>query len=266
MPPRPTEDSSDKEQQSNKGKLSPEQRLAIARRIEAGEKQAALAGEFGVTRQAISLLMKKYRAEGEEVIKEGRRGRKPSRRLSPGEEEAVHQIITSHKTPKGAGLQLSEQGKNKWDADSVKRLVARECSFTPTKSIVADLLGKWGLTPKRERQFSQDYYDYINSDIGKEVSRRNWELREKQMRERREAEAAEKAAKAEEGGAEEPAGGDDDEIELMDYTEEELAKIRRQMLAGRRLPGGAGQRSGKHRKGRGAQTPPRKKRKKKRKK
>jgi hypothetical protein len=178
----------------------------------------------------------------------------------------VHQIITSHKTPKGAGLALSEKGKNKWDADSVKKLVARECAFTPTKGIVADLLSKWGLTPKRERQFSQDYYDYINSDIGREVSRRNWELREKQMRERREAEAAEKAAKAEAGGAEATADADGDVMELIDYSDEELAKIRRQMLDGRRLPGGVGQRSGKHRKGRGAPTPSRKKRKKKRKK
>ena len=264
MPRESTEGQSDeKHPQSNRGKLSPEERLSIVKRIEAGEKQAVMATEFGVTRQAISLLMKKYREEGEDVIKEGRRGRKPSRRLSPDEEEAVHLIIKSHKTPKGAGLALAEKGKNKWDADSIKRLVSRECAFTPTKSIVADLLAKWELTPKKERQFSPDYYEYINSDIGKEVSRRNWELREMKLREKREAEAAEAAEKA---GGVASADAEDDEMEEMDYTDEELAKIRRQMLAGRQLSGGAGQRSGKHRKGRGAHTPPRKKRKKKRKK
>ncbi|MGI9240339.1 MAG: helix-turn-helix domain-containing protein [Verrucomicrobiales bacterium] len=277
MPPESTED----QKQPTQGKLSPEQRLSIAKRIEAGEKQIDLASEFGVTRQAVSLLMQKYRREGEEAITGARRGRKPSHKLSPDEEAAVHKIILSKKTPQGVGLELAAKEKNKWDADSVKRLIVRECAFTPTKATVADLLAKWDLLPKRERQFSQDYYDYINSDIGKEVTRRNWEMREKQLREKREAELAAEAeaeAKAKAlaaGGAEGKVAdedGDEEVMEELEYTEEELAKIRQQMLAagpmgmGSAGRGGPGQRTGKHSKGRGAHTPSRKKRKKKRKK
>ncbi len=238
MPPEPTDDQRpEKPRQPTQGKLTPEQRLSIAKRIEAGEKQIDLASEFGVTRQAVSLLMQKYRREGEEAIMGARRGRKPSRKLSPGEEDALHKIILGNKTPKGAGLELVAKGKNKWDGDSVKRLVVRECGFSPTKGTVSDLLAKWELTPKQERQFSQDYYDYVNSDIGKEVSRRNWEMREKQLQAKREAELEEKAEKSKAGaiaagGAAPADDGDGDEVmEELEYSEEELAKIRQQMLA-----------------------------------
>jgi len=277
MPPEATEDQTpEKPRQPTQGKLTPEQRLSIAKRIEAGEKQIDLASEFGVTRQAVSLLMQKYRKEGEEAIMGARRGRKPSRKLSPGEEEALHKIILGNKTPKGAGLELVPKGKNKWDGDSVKRLIVRECGFSPTKGTVADLLAKWDLTPKQERQFSQDYYDYVNSDIGKEVSRRNWEMREKQLQAKREAELEEKAEKLKAGAiaaggaapADDGEGEGDQVMEELEYTEEELAKIRQQMLAAgpMGMRGGPGQRVGKHRKSRAPQTPSRKKRKKRRKK
>lgn len=275
MPPESTEDQSqDDPRPPSQGKLAPEQRLSIAKRVEAGEKQIALASEFGVTRQAISLLVQKYRRDGEEAILGARRGRKPSRKLAPEEEEAIRRIVAANTTPAKAGLESGGKGKDTWDADAIKQLIKRECSFSPTKGTVADLLAKWDLAPRGERPFSQDYYDYINSDIGKEVSRRNWELREKQLRERRDAEQAEGTGgdkqPATAGGAQPVSGaadlGGDDGGEELDYTDEELAAIRRQMLANRSVGTAVGRRTGKHSKGRGNQTPPRKKRKKRRKK
>ena len=98
MPPDSTENT--RGPRSQQGKLTPEERLAIARRVEAGERQSDLAREFGVTRQAISLLMNKFRKEGAEAIMAPRRGRQPSRLLTPDEEESIHQIILKKATPK----------------------------------------------------------------------------------------------------------------------------------------------------------------------
>ena len=234
MPPDSTENP-----RGPQGKLTPQERLAIARRVEAGERQSDLAREFGVSRQAVSLLVNKFRKEGAEAIMAPRRGRRPSRSLTPDEEELLHQIILEKVTPEAAGLNLVAAGKNVWDRESLRQLVVRECSFTPTTAAVGDLLAKWGLAGKGGREFSQDYYDYINSPIGKEVSRKNWEMRARQEAERAETEQGQ-------GQGE----------------EEELARIRRRMLAGTTSAGGAGQRSGKYRKACGNQTPKRKKRKK----
>jgi transposase len=253
MAAEPTDDSSEPKAQ---GKLTAQDRKSIIERLESGETQVALAQEFGVTRQYVSLLLKKFRQDGEGAIVGGRRGRKPSRLLTPDEEKAIHRIIKKHQTPKSAGLPVGRKKVERtWGLDTVKKLIVRELSFTPKRSTVLELLQKWGITispsaEDDEMEFSQSYYDYINSPIGREVSRKSREMRDRQLAER----AAEAAAAAAAG-------------EGLGYSDEELAKIRRKMLAGRPMGGGGrvpGQRVGKHRK---AKTPAkRKKRKKKRRK
>lgn len=262
MPPGSTEDSHEK--QKKQGKLSPEDRLTIINRVDAGEKQTVLAGEFGVSRQYVSLLMAKYRAEGNGAVVGKTRGRKPSRLLTGEEEKAIHRLILANKTPKQAGLNIGTKGKNAWEMDSVKKLIVRECAFTPKQSTVLDLLEKWGIATRKpgkkaEPEFSQSYYDYINSPVGKRVTRKNLEMRERQEAQR----AEERRLKELENAV-----GEEQVEEGLEYSEEELAKIRRKMLAGQSMPGGgsAGQRVGKHRKSRTQPQPKRKKKHRRRKK
>ena len=85
-------------------RLTQEQRLEIGRRVVAGEKQIRLAEEFDISKQGVSLIVKRFRELGEEGFMEQRGARGPVRDLTEGEVEQLDVIFKKWKTPKGAGV------------------------------------------------------------------------------------------------------------------------------------------------------------------
>ena len=244
--------------------LTEKDRLNIIRRVEAGETQASLAREYDVTRQYVSILMGRAKKRGvESAATIGKKGRPAIRTLTKEEEKKIHDIIKAHKRPNDAGFRIRTKAKNVWDIDSVKKLIHREFLFSPGRGNLLDLLAKWGIAvgkPKgtKKPRFSKSYYDYIKSDIGKEVIRKSDELRKADEERRR------KEAEAEKKRLQDPADGHDEDTEMWD--EAEMEKIRKQVEAGKSpypsaAPPAPNQRMGKHSKGRMQKKKKRKKKK-----
>jgi hypothetical protein len=247
--------------------------MAMMNRIEAGETQAAIAAENGVTRSYINQLWLQFRAGGEEGLKPKPQGRKCIRRITESEQEQIHQIIKAHQHPSEAGL--PRRGKeNVWNLESASELVRRELKFKPGKTQLSQILRRWNILPsgqsvREETKFGADYYSYVNSEVGKEVARREAAWIEKEEREggpraRRRGRPPKKEAdpKPEPSAAARHAFvGDDIDVEDIDYGNLDSNRLDSPPAwkAGplRSAPA-ANQRVGKHRKGKG-QKPKRKK-------
>ena len=259
-------------------RLSFEQRLAIVQRIDSGEKQGPIANEVGVTRQYISILWRAYVEHGKEGLKPEKRGRKKGRKLTTEQAEKIHALLKQHKKPSDYGFKNFGKLRNHWYLDTVHRLIRTELRFTPTRSHVIELLKAWGMRVTAlpwtdDTEFSQDYYDYINSDIGKEVLRREaalkaaWEQQNHKYTPKKGRPKKNTSAQPIDG-TEPPeilfgTDGYDDDIENIDYDNMDLLAIRKKMAnaqAHAQTPA-PNQRVGKHKKNSNRTKPKRKKKK-----
>lgn len=259
-----------------------EQRLALMKRIEAGETRVALAQETGVSASYIGNLWTKYKKDGVEGITP-KEGKTKKRQLTDEERVQIRRIIKGASKPSEAGLKLPIE-KDYWNPDSVLFLIERELGFTPTKQHLTEVLKSWKMRSswqnrREDAPFDKEFYDYVDSDVGKEVNRREAELLEKlgdEVPKRRrgrppkktaEEKKNEKESKSIDEEARHALLGDDVDAEEIDYGDIEAfhKKLQEAKASGklRTMSGGSGpnQRTGKHRKAR--QHPGSKKKKKK---
>jgi transposase len=153
-------------------KLNPEQRREIQQRVAAGEKQLKLAEEFGVSKQAINQLILRPTS--------GVRGRPKMVSLSEAQWRELCAIVTTQ-SPSEAGLDAKHTG---WSLPAGKALVRKLFNVHTHTHKLYTALKSWGVAhfpqDTTPLDFDQDYYDYINSDIGREVRRRELEFKARQ--------------------------------------------------------------------------------------
>lgn len=239
-----------------------EQRLAIIERLKVGETQESIAQEHGVTRQYISVFWRKYLNGGTKALTPNARGRKKGIRLTTAQQKHIRDIISANENPSAAGMRVAKKD-NHWFLETAVRLIRREFRITPPNSHVSDLLRSWNVrvTPPTGTDrigFSQDFYDYINSDIGKEVARREAELKSKWEKENPNFRPKRGRPRKTPEAAAEIDGYDEMDI---DYDDPELEAIRKKMAKNLESDVPApNKRVGKHKKAGNRQKPKRKKR------
>lgn len=168
-------------------KMSREECVALMKRLDGGEIQQTLADELGVSRQYISAEYRVYRKLGEHYRLEVPPELKKT--LGPEQVEILHRLVHSRKAP----------GGKEWDPRAAQWALAQEIGYRPRMAVIRRHLRKWGLwkDPKDQELFSQDYYDYIESPVYKEIERREKKWMEEQRR----------LAEKENAGEEPPVGG-----------------------------------------------------------
>lgn len=161
-------------------KLTPEDREEIRRRMEAGEKQTVLAAEFGVTRQAISLL-KKRPSSGGNVERFGRH-------MTKAEQEKFKATLeTSTPEDHGLGDDLMYDPEM-WTIARAHALAEQLAGARLRKFPVTKLIKSWypegelwgivrdnGDKPApifrrpRQRSIDPDFDAFLQSPIGKKI-------------------------------------------------------------------------------------------------
>jgi hypothetical protein len=182
-------------------KTTPEIRDTIYQRLKAGEIAARLAEEYGVSRQLISVIQMRYKAAEASGVPAGERKRRNLAELIPQKLEALRVIVTT-KTPAEIGYPTFSG----WNYRAAQKVMADLFHFKMLKPEVEKHLTEWGalapprwadangyippsgdIRPGREEVFEQDFYDYINSDIGRQVAAKSKEWEERERKEREEA-------------------------------------------------------------------------------
>jgi|GEM_PF-4300777 hypothetical protein len=171
----------------NHQKTTPAQREEIYRRVLAGESRAEIGAEFGVTKQFISLVVIKHRKAAAKGVSAAERSRRDLKSLIPEKLEALRGLVTTRQ-PAEAGVKYFR----KWHAHSVRQIMKEQFQFNLLISEAGQLIIEWGLPheqeyiPRRlpkEEVYDQDFYDYVNSDIGRQVRERSNIAEEREMRE-----------------------------------------------------------------------------------
>jgi len=171
-------------------KTTPEQRAQIYRRVVAGEKRNDLVKEYGITRQMVSIIVKKFKKAGE-AAQAGEaplgRQRRDLKTLIPKKLEVLRRLVTT-KSPVELGLRRFAY----WNFYGVRLAMEQWLHFKLMQFEAEQLLRDWGLpvyhvprtSPNRADDiFDQDFYDYINSDIGRQVRERSKLAEEREKRE-----------------------------------------------------------------------------------
>lgn len=126
-------------------RVTPEQREKILERLEAGEKQAPIADEYGVTRQYISLIWKRYKEIGlAAALGHERRGRPKAEPLTPAEQTQIRPVW-QNKKPADFGLEPADV----WTLNSAKEAARRTIGRAPVANEVAALLKRWKIPHRR---------------------------------------------------------------------------------------------------------------------
>ena len=264
--------------------LGPEERAKVVERLEAGEKQRVIAAEYGVTRQYISLVWKRYQAAGMEAVSgQSQRGR-PKQRPLTAEEQTVLRPIWQNKKPADFGLEPGDV----WTLSAAKEVAKRQIGRTPVAREVAMLLRRWKIPLRRvitrptnqpenpwdreidprsidpELRKDRSFMAYLKSPEAAALREREKQVYEEMMAKGSLVPRA-KIGRPRKAGSSEDSGGEVDEVDDfdldMDLDSLDLGKLR---PLGPRRPDPRfthGIRTGKH--GAGYQ-PPKKKRKKKR--
>ncbi len=251
--------------------LSAEEKLALVRRVDAGETQTAIAKEFGISRQAVFIMVqgaKRALAEGRPVGKIGRAIQHP---LDAQQLEQLRTIVTTQ-TPAEAKIPGDHPG---WTAKAARALVKRLFGRGSQAAQLHDRLRAWGVFKSDYipmdlyPEMSPELKAYLESDIGKEVTRREQEWIAKE-RARFELEGPKKRqlGRPRKDPLPTPPGlvDDDDNISLEDMErsikqmQETMGKRKIDQVKARYQPPAPGQRSGKHAlNNRGAKVQPKKK-------
>lgn len=110
-----------------------------------GASQAAAARAVGVQRQTVNVWLRRYRAQGEAGLLDGRRvsGRKGQGALSVAQARQVRRWIAD-RTPDQLKLPFAL-----WTSRAVRELIERRCAKRLGLSTVRLYLKRWGMTPQK---------------------------------------------------------------------------------------------------------------------
>lgn len=99
----------------------------------------------GLSWPTVNAAIKRYESGGDVALEPASRGRKPGtgRELSLAQESEIRQLIR-RKRPFFLGLQ-----KGLWDRETVGQLIGRQFSVRLSDRLLANYLGRWGLTPRQ---------------------------------------------------------------------------------------------------------------------
>ena len=247
--------------------LTEEERKAVIDRLRAGESGAALAREFGISRQGIHYLKQRHDfLDGVSATPPGGPKRLPKMKLTEAQWEQVKQQLRESK-PADHGLdRLGDDPRERWNLDRALQLAValtgRKPGRSPMKAVLAEVLppGPSWWEPKgppvrltfdtlsESQRADPDLAKYLLSDIYWQIQQREyaWMLRD----------YARRGLQLPEGSA--PADDEDPEDDPLWTPDLSQIKLPPE------TPVGPGQRVGKHKGNR--QQPPKPKRKKKKKK
>ncbi|MCB1211384.1 MAG: helix-turn-helix domain-containing protein [Verrucomicrobiales bacterium] len=125
--------------------LGPEERTKVIERLKAGVTQQVIANDYGVTRQYISLVWKRYQAAGLDAVSgHAKRGRPKEQPLTVAEQNILRPIW-QNKKPADFGLEPGEI----WTLNSAKEVAKRHIGRTPVAREVAMLLKRWKIPLRR---------------------------------------------------------------------------------------------------------------------
>ena len=130
-------------------KLSPEaqqeRRRQVVRAFRRGVKQRQIARDLGLSYSSVRMTVGRYKRDGPEGIRMGRRGRPPGscRTLNPAQEERIRRLIVD-KRPEQLKLDFAL-----WTRKAVLLLVERECGIKLPVRSVGEYLKRWGFTPQK---------------------------------------------------------------------------------------------------------------------
>lgn len=167
-------------------RLTHSQRVEIFKRLKAGEKQNPLAAEYGVTRQAISLIANRDPDWDSNGFKARKTGRPRLQGLKDEHREFLRHVV-HNQTPAEAGL----KGFAGWTMKAARELLRTKYQVHFSHTQVLAALKSWDklhmpMPMEEDLGFGQDYYDYVNSPIGQEIRRREqeWIRKEKERTEK----------------------------------------------------------------------------------
>ncbi len=235
----------------------------VQRVVKQGAKQTEVAREYGVTRQYVSFLVKRYREEGKEALVAKPKGRKKEGQLTKADRAKLLEIVFD-KQPADFAI-----AGETWGVDPFRSLVNKTLGKVISRRAASRCLIDWGLLELKppEEDFDDDFYEYINSDAYKAIKHREEaylkRLEEQQATQKRRGpgrprkEDALRTAELEAKGITDiPEEEDDDDWDVPDWKEVQWEK----MGAGRQ--GSQSTRTGRHSKQRSAPTMKKKARKK----
>jgi transposase len=127
-------------------------RCKAVKAVLSGKKQKEVAQLFGVTVQAISGWLKKYRQKGFKALKSKKRGRPRSTRLLPWQTAQIVLAITDHH-PEQLKLPFYL-----WTREAVTDLIFQRFGIRLSVWTIGRYLKRWGLTPQKpvRRAFEQN--------------------------------------------------------------------------------------------------------------
>jgi transposase-like protein len=272
-------------------RLTPDEQLAIVRRVEAGESMAAIAREIGYTRQRISSLYKKYLERGDEGMAPRKRGPK-GEKLTDEQQKKLVRMLTKQK-PSDFGYQKNLKWTLEKSMAASAKVIDRPAGKRDMRAIfkLAKMPVVYDVDPD-EDLYTDEFKAWLDSPLANEIREREKAYHQRleaeghagRMKRGRPTKAEAEARKVEPwkldyreaSPAPKPGGGDeqsaeglegdtaDDELpDWNNMSEEEFEKMQGQLGAGRRPKPGPGVRVGKHRKAGGNQTAKKLKKKKK---
>lgn len=200
-----------------------EKKRLIIQKVKEGHRLHMIGDELGVTKQYVSAVWKQYEEKGEEAFVLRKRGRRKTVPLKKSEVEQVRRLVTE-KTPQEMGFK-----GNQWGIVDVETWIRRSFDHNVVRSELRGYFEKWGVTvreaPKRklpEMRFGRDYYDYINSDTYKKIAEREEKLKDVEPSKPRRGRPPKVKPESEED--------DFGDLGPAEWNEEELAKVRSEML------------------------------------
>ncbi len=159
-----------------KPRLSTGDKIALIKRLEAGETRAVVAEDLGITRQYISLIWKAYQAHGVSALATSNRlGRKKSRELN---DEQAAKLLHLVRTQKPSGLKLSVHlYGDYWCVDTAREWIEQKFHFLASRRYLTELFEGWGLPPLQPNpieleMYTPEFQAYLNSPIAQQIRER----------------------------------------------------------------------------------------------
>ena len=135
--------------------LSTEAQEDLRRRVtqaitEQGLSQLEATRVFGVSRQAITGWVRRFRRKGEAGLASGRRGRPAQPRLTGAQARQVQRWIRD-RCPDQLKLPFAL-----WTREAVQELLAKRIGVRVSLSTVGRYLRSWGMTPQKSRRHAYE--------------------------------------------------------------------------------------------------------------
>ncbi|HUF61784.1 MAG TPA: helix-turn-helix domain-containing protein [Verrucomicrobiales bacterium] len=170
-----------------KPRLTTADKIALIKRLEAGETRAVVAKDARISRQYVSLIWKAYQAQGESaLVTSPRMGRKKSRELN---EEQVAELFHLVQTQKASDLKLSVHLYGDfWCVDTAREWIQRRFHFLASRRYLTELFEGWGLPPMPPNPIelemsTPEFHAYLKSPIAQQIREREKACYEQMNRE-----------------------------------------------------------------------------------